>query len=335
MDAEALISAYIEELRGRLECSRLRRRRILTEVRAHLRDTVDADVTQTDGDSAAAARRAIARFGTVEQTVGAFRDARSGPSHGERARLAAAVVLGAGVVALVLALTGQGGSHGSGAMNGTRGPLQAGAPGAPGAVHYRLAAAPGCVPLPVRSPRRRVGLGHSSLACGTLSPEVPRRVLAGICSGRLGIHIGAASARARTVRIVLADGVVAGVLPVSRLLGQGSEAADGLLLFASSPAEQLLRVQTLAADGRVLASVSGKTLPLHFPAIAAMLPPQMVVSAALTRHGPVVISLRRGNASKDACGRCPAAGGGSGATESQTHHRRGCASSARRASAPA
>jgi hypothetical protein len=94
------IAVYVRELGSRLGGSWLRRRRIIAEVRSHLSEAVASDPL-AERDPAEAARRAIARFGTVDETVQAFAAApMRGFSHG-RARLGVAAVVAALVCAAV------------------------------------------------------------------------------------------------------------------------------------------------------------------------------------------------------------------------------------------
>jgi hypothetical protein len=113
MRARDPIAVYVRKLRSRLGGSWLRRRRIIAEVRAHLSEAVASDPL-AEQDPAAAARRAIARFGTVDEMARAF---AAGRERGfGRARLgvvaAAAALVGAAVAALLLVLSsGEGPPH--------------------------------------------------------------------------------------------------------------------------------------------------------------------------------------------------------------------------------
>jgi hypothetical protein len=98
MRARDPIAAYVRELGSRLGGSWLRRRRIIAEVRAHLAEAVASDPL-AEQDRAEAARRAIARFGTVEEMAQAF---AAGRERGfGRARLGVAAVVAALVCAAV------------------------------------------------------------------------------------------------------------------------------------------------------------------------------------------------------------------------------------------
>src|SRR5207248_7739359 len=106
MRAEDPIDAYLDELAAHLEGPRRRRRRILNEVGTHLKDAVEADAP-AHSDPVAAARRAIGRFGTAQQTAGAFELTAAEREQSRRARklITGASVLAAATVLLVLALT--------------------------------------------------------------------------------------------------------------------------------------------------------------------------------------------------------------------------------------
>ena len=105
MRREDSIALYLRELRGRLGGSWLRRRRIVSEVRAHLLEAAAAEPLAVR-DPAEAARSAIARFGSVEQTVQAFAVETEGMTAPARARVlvagASAVLLCAAALSAVL-----------------------------------------------------------------------------------------------------------------------------------------------------------------------------------------------------------------------------------------
>src|SRR4051812_14607136 len=94
MRATDPIAVYLSELESRLGGSWLRRRRIIAEVRAHLSEAVASDPL-AEQDPAAAARRAIARFGTVDEMAQSFADGRERDFRWGRARLAVVVAAGA------------------------------------------------------------------------------------------------------------------------------------------------------------------------------------------------------------------------------------------------
>jgi hypothetical protein len=71
MDRANPIDAYLEELKSELRVSRRTRRRILTEVRAHLLDAAEAERAST-GDESRAAGRAVLRFGPAVETAREF-----------------------------------------------------------------------------------------------------------------------------------------------------------------------------------------------------------------------------------------------------------------------
>jgi hypothetical protein len=108
MRAEEPIAAYVRELGPRLGGSWLRRRRIIAEVRAHLSEAVASDPL-AEQDRAEAARRAIARFGTVEEMAQAFAAGRERGFRPGRGRLgiaaAAAVLVGAAIATPLLVLS--------------------------------------------------------------------------------------------------------------------------------------------------------------------------------------------------------------------------------------
>ena len=106
------IAVYVRELGSRLGGSWLRRRRIIAEVRSHLSEAVASD-RLAEQDPAGAARRAIARFGTVEETAQAFaagreQDLRRGRSRLGVAAAAAALVCAAVATPLLVLNSGQG-----------------------------------------------------------------------------------------------------------------------------------------------------------------------------------------------------------------------------------
>jgi hypothetical protein len=68
MDAAERIDAYLNELGRQLRVSRRARRRILTEVRAHLLDAAEAEQSST-ADWSCAAERAVLRFGPAAETA--------------------------------------------------------------------------------------------------------------------------------------------------------------------------------------------------------------------------------------------------------------------------
>jgi hypothetical protein len=71
MDAADPIAAYLEELERQLRVPRRARRRILTEVRAHLLDAADAEQPSAAGGRCAA-ERAVVRFGLAAETAHQF-----------------------------------------------------------------------------------------------------------------------------------------------------------------------------------------------------------------------------------------------------------------------
>jgi hypothetical protein len=71
MDAPDPIDAYLRELRRELRVRGRARRRILTEVRAHLLDAIAAEGSRGVEESLAA-QRAVARFGVVPETAHQF-----------------------------------------------------------------------------------------------------------------------------------------------------------------------------------------------------------------------------------------------------------------------
>jgi HAAS domain-containing protein len=124
MPARDPIAAYLRELGSRLGGPWPRRRRIIAEVRAHLSEAVASDPL-AEQDPAAAARRAIARFGTAEETAQAFTAGRERGFRRGRARLGVAAVVAAlvcvGVATPLLVLnSGQGPSQ-SANLNAGRG----------------------------------------------------------------------------------------------------------------------------------------------------------------------------------------------------------------------
>jgi hypothetical protein len=70
MDAADPIDAYLDELERQLRVPRRARRRILTEVRAHLLDAAEAEQPATEGSCAA--ERAVLRFGPAAETARQF-----------------------------------------------------------------------------------------------------------------------------------------------------------------------------------------------------------------------------------------------------------------------
>jgi hypothetical protein len=110
MPADGPIAGYVRELGPRLGGSWLRRRRIIAEVRAHLSEAVASDPL-AEQDPAAAARRAIARFGTVEEVAEAFAAGRErgfGRGHARLAVAAAAAALVGAAIATPLLVLGSG-----------------------------------------------------------------------------------------------------------------------------------------------------------------------------------------------------------------------------------
>jgi hypothetical protein len=71
MDTAARIDAYLDELERQLRAPRQARRRILTEVRAHLLDATEAEQPRTT-EGTDAAERAILRFGPAVETARQF-----------------------------------------------------------------------------------------------------------------------------------------------------------------------------------------------------------------------------------------------------------------------
>jgi hypothetical protein len=309
MRPEDPIDVYLDELAGYLEGSRHRRRRILDEVGTHLRDAVDADA-RTHSDPVAAARRAIDRFGTAHQTAGAFELTAAEREQSRRARklITGASVLGAATVMLVLALTS---GHRAvsphvvgGVVRYPPGTVLVAAGTSPAQVSYRLAGESSCVTGGVRSGRVREMFGASVRACAPLlAPELPRRFVSEVCSGRVGIHLDARSPAGQTLRITLANGVAVAV-PESSVLASLAQRGSDLVLFASSPRRQPVRVEVLASSGRALSRVSGHTFSARLPGMASMFgPPQIAVAGALTDGGPLFVSLRQVDSLKGACAR--------------------------------
>jgi hypothetical protein len=100
MRATDPIAVYLSELGSRLGGSWVRRRRIIAEVRAHLSEAVASDPL-AEQDPAEAARRAIARFGTVDEMAQSFADGRERGFRWGRARLGVAAAVAALVCAAV------------------------------------------------------------------------------------------------------------------------------------------------------------------------------------------------------------------------------------------
>lgn len=71
MDPANPIDVYLDELRSQLRVSCRARRRILTEVRAHLLDAAEAEQPWTT-DESCAAERAVLRFGLTAETARQF-----------------------------------------------------------------------------------------------------------------------------------------------------------------------------------------------------------------------------------------------------------------------
>jgi hypothetical protein len=71
MDAPDRIDAYLDELKRELRVPRRARRRILTEVRAHLLDAAEAEQPST-AEGSCAAERAVLRFGPAAETARQF-----------------------------------------------------------------------------------------------------------------------------------------------------------------------------------------------------------------------------------------------------------------------
>ena len=71
MDATDRIDAYLDELERQLRVPRRVRRRILTEVRAHLLDAAEAEQPGTT-EGSCAAERAVLRFGPAAETARQF-----------------------------------------------------------------------------------------------------------------------------------------------------------------------------------------------------------------------------------------------------------------------
>jgi hypothetical protein len=71
MDAADRIDAYLDELERHLRVPRGARRRILTEVRAHLLDAAEVEQRWTAEESCAA-ERAVLRFGLAAETARQF-----------------------------------------------------------------------------------------------------------------------------------------------------------------------------------------------------------------------------------------------------------------------
>jgi hypothetical protein len=71
MDAADPIDAYLDELKSQLRVPRRTRRRIVTEVRAHLLDAAEAEQSSTT-EGICAAERAVLRFGLAAETARQF-----------------------------------------------------------------------------------------------------------------------------------------------------------------------------------------------------------------------------------------------------------------------
>ncbi|HSZ05413.1 MAG TPA: hypothetical protein VK778_09465 [Solirubrobacteraceae bacterium] len=71
MDVADRIDAYLHELERQLRVPRRARRRILTEVRAHLLDAAEAERSWT-AEGGYAAERAVLRFGSAAETARQF-----------------------------------------------------------------------------------------------------------------------------------------------------------------------------------------------------------------------------------------------------------------------
>jgi hypothetical protein len=71
MDTADRIDAYLEELKRQLRVPRRTRRRILTEVRAHLLDAAEAEQPWA-ANGRCAAERAVLRFGPAVETARQF-----------------------------------------------------------------------------------------------------------------------------------------------------------------------------------------------------------------------------------------------------------------------
>jgi hypothetical protein len=71
MNALDGIDAYLDELERQLRVPRRARRRIVSEVRAHLLDAAEAEQPST-ADGSSAAERAIVRFGPAAETARQF-----------------------------------------------------------------------------------------------------------------------------------------------------------------------------------------------------------------------------------------------------------------------
>jgi hypothetical protein len=155
MRATDPIAVYVRELGSRLGGSWLHRRRIIAEVRDHLSEAVASDPL-VEQDPAAAARRAIARFGTVEETARAF---AAGPERGfGRARLAIAVAAAALVsvaitTPLLIRSSGPGPSQRTNLNASPHNRLQA----------VKLCPIPATAPVAAAAAARYFGLTHAQL----------------------------------------------------------------------------------------------------------------------------------------------------------------------------
>ena len=278
MRREDSIALYLRELRGRLGGSWLRRRRIVSEVRAHLLEAAAAEPLAVR-DPAEAARSAIARFGSVEQTVHAFAVETERMPAPARARVlvagASAVLLCAAALSAVLV-------HALGAHS-VRTPRANGSGNQPARQVERL---PRQILANVGAARLLARGGVVALTGNRLQLE---RVLGAgnkrslrMCDPRLRIHLGTVFGRAPTVRVVLAGGRVI-TAPVYRMPSDAAPGVGAVLLFPRPPViEQAKRIQSLAPGGRVLANAPVGTVPRCF-AQTEGLPPGVVGPARLLR----------------------------------------------------
>lgn len=79
MDAADAIAAYLDELECQLRVPRRARRRILSEVREHLLDAVEAEQPST-AEGSCAAERALLRFGAAADAARQFNSRAGGRS---------------------------------------------------------------------------------------------------------------------------------------------------------------------------------------------------------------------------------------------------------------
>jgi hypothetical protein len=79
MDATDRIDAYLDELERQLRVPRRARRRILSEIRAHLLDALEAEQAST-AEGSRAAERAVLRFGLAAEVARQF-NLRAGRRH--------------------------------------------------------------------------------------------------------------------------------------------------------------------------------------------------------------------------------------------------------------